>query len=78
MASKSDRMRELKILLMSNDDGMKLEDIIRITGETMTNVNRDLRAIGAVSPVYGYWKYEPSKNEIEFARAVVKFARKMN
>lgn len=74
--SKSERIQTLKLLLMRYPAGLKIEDIIKITGFSYLNVNRDLADMGAKNINFGYYTYEPDDKEIEFAKAIVRFTQK--
>ena len=74
--SKSERVQTLKILLMKYPTGLKIEDICKITGFSYLNVNRDLTDMGAKNINYGYYTYEPTTEEIEFSKAVLRFTQR--
>lgn len=74
--NKDERSRLLKILLMTAPaEGFKIEDIVRITGEKYRDINYALSKMNEGSlktPSYGHYRYEPTVDEIEFAKAVIK------
>jgi len=78
MASdKIKRMERLKLLLMNAPaEGLKIEDLVQLSGIPYKNIHRDLIAIGAKQLEYARYTYEPTKDELQYARALLKAAKK--
>lgn len=70
---KNERMLRLKLILMNAPvEGWKIEDLVRMSGIEYKNIHRDLKDIGAKKLDYARFSYEPTEEEIQYARAILK------